>query len=157
MVRIYPAESAGDIELIRELFREYQNSLGIGLCFQNFENELAALPGKYAAPDGRLYLAFDGNQAVGCAGLRKIEDGVCELKRLYVRTAYRGRGVGRHLALEVLQDARKIGYSRLRLDTLPSMRRAQELYRSLGFKPIPPYTNNPLEGAQFLELDLMKD
>ena len=154
MVRINPAESAGDVELIRELFREYQNSLGIDLCFQNFESELAVMPGKYAPPDGRLYLALDGKQAAGCAGLRKIEDGICELKRLYVRPAYRGRGIGRRLAVKALQDALKIGYSHMRLDTLPSMRRAQELYRDLGFKPIPPYTNNPIEGTEFLELTL---
>lgn len=154
MVIIRNVELGEDIEIVRELFREYQNSLGIDLSFQNFESELAALPGNYAPPDGQLYLAVDGGQAVGCAGLRKIEAGICELKRLYVRPGYRGREVGRRLSLRVIQDARKIGYKRMRLDTLPSMRPALELYRSLGFKPISPYRNNPIEGAQFLELSL---
>ncbi|MEJ2008253.1 MAG: GNAT family N-acetyltransferase [Acidobacteriota bacterium] len=153
-MNIHIAESPGDIELIRKLFREYQNSLGIDLCFQNFESELASLPGKYGPPGGRLYLAWEGDQAAGCAGRRKIEEGVCELKRLYVRPSHRGRGIGRQLALKVVKDAGEIGYGRMRLDTLPSMLPALELYRALGFKPIAPYINNPVEGALFLELAL---
>ena len=153
-MKIHIAESPGEIKLIRRLFREYQNSLGIDLCFQNFESELAHLPGKYRPPDGRLYLAWEGDQAVGCAGLRKIEEGVCELKRLYVQPSHRGRGIGRQLALEAVKDAREIGYGRMRLDTLPSMLPALELYRALGFKPIATYTDNPVEGALFLELTL---
>lgn len=153
-MRIRTAVSAEDIEVIRKLFREYQNSLGIDLGFQNFESELAELPGKYAPPEGRLYLAFEDQQVVGCAGLRKIEDDVCELKRLYVPPRNRGRGIGRQLALQALNDAREIGYGRMRLDTLPSMGPAQEMYRTLGFKPIAPYTNNPIEGTLFLELRL---
>lgn len=148
------AASAEDIGIIRGLFREYQSSLEIDLCFQNFEGELASLPGKYAPPDGRLYLAWEGDQGVGCAGLRKIAEGICELKRLYVQPSHRGRGIGRQIALEALKDAHQIGYGRVRLDTLPSMGRAQELYRNLGFKPIAPYTNNPVAGAVFLELEL---
>jgi ribosomal protein S18 acetylase RimI-like enzyme len=156
-MNIRGAESAEDIELVRGLFREYQISLVIDLCFQNFEVELAKLPGKYAPPEGRLYLAFEEGQAVGCAGIRKIEAGVCELKRLYVPPAFRGRGIGRRLALQAVNDAREIGYGRVRLDTLPSMQRAQELYKSLGFRPIAPYTNNPVVGAVFLELRLTQD
>lgn len=143
-----------DVELVRMLFREYQSSIGVDLCFQNFESELAGLPGKYAPPEGRLYLAFESEQAAGCAGLRKIEESVCELKRLYVRPLYRGQGIGRLLTVQAVNDACKIGYTRMRLDTLPSMGRAQDLYRDLGFKPIPPYTENPVEGALFLELRL---
>jgi ribosomal protein S18 acetylase RimI-like enzyme len=154
MMHIRIAGSAEDLGLVRKLFREYQNSLGIDLCFQDFDNELAQLPGKYQPPEGRLYLAFEGEQAAGCAGLRKIEEGVCELKRLYVRPLHRGRGMGWRLTIQAVNDAREIGYGRMRLDTLPSMGRAQELYRNLGFKPIVPYTDNPVEGALFLELKL---
>jgi GNAT superfamily N-acetyltransferase len=153
-MHIRTAVSPEDIEVVRRLFLEYQTSLGVDLCFQNFESELAGLPGKYAPPEGRLYLAFEDEQVAGCAGLRRIEEGVCELKRLYVPLRYRGRGIGRKLALQALNDAREIGYGRMRLDTLPSMGRAQVLYQTLGFKPITPYTNNPVEGALFLEITL---
>lgn len=155
-MKILIATSASEIEHTRTLFREYQSSLGIDLCFQNFESELASLPGKYASPEGRLYLALDANQAVGCAALRRIDIGVCELKRLYVRPSHRGRGIGRQLALEAVKDAQEIGYGRMRLDTLPSMLPALDLYRALGFKPIKPYNNNPVDGALFLELSLRR-
>jgi ribosomal protein S18 acetylase RimI-like enzyme len=148
------AASGEDIKIVRRLFREYQTSLGVDLCFQNFESELAELPGKYGSPEGRLYLAFEGEQAAGCTGLRKIEEGVCELKRLYVLPSHRSRGIGRRLTIQAVTDARQIGYERMRLDTLPSMQRAQGLYRELGFMPIAPYTNNPVEGALFMELKL---
>lgn len=151
---IRTAGSPEDVELIRKLFHEYQSSIGIDLRFQNFESELAGLPGSYAPPEGRLYLAFEGEQAAGCAGLRKIEESVCELKRLYVRPLYRGQGIGRRLTVQAVNDAREIGYGYMRLDTLPSMGHALGLYRELGFKPIPPYTQNPVEGALFLELRL---
>lgn len=154
MVNIRTVSSPEDIEITRELFRAYQTSLGIDLCFQNFESEMEQLPGKYTLPEGRLYLAFEDGQAVGCAGLRRIEEGVCELKRVYVHPAFRGQGIGRRLALQAVNDASEIGYERMRLDTLPSMRSARGLYRSLGFEPIAPYTNNPVEGAIFLELKL---
>ena len=148
------ATSAEDVEIVRKLFREYQTSLGIDLCFQNFEVELAGLPGKYAPPEGRLYLAFEDHQAAGCAGLRKIEEGVCELKRLYVQPLYRGCGIGRRLTFQAVNDAREIGYDRMLLDTLPSMDRALGLYRDLGFRPVAAYTSNPVEGALFMELKL---
>ena len=148
------ATSGEEIETVRRLFREYQASLGVDLCFQNFESELAELPGKYAPPEGRLYLAFEGVEAAGCAGLRKIEQGVCELKRLYVPPLHRGHGIGRLPAIQAITDAREIGYERIRLDTLPSMRPARKLYQKLGFKPIAPYTENPVQGALFMELKL---
>jgi putative acetyltransferase len=156
-IRIAPARTPGNIEEARRLFREYETSLGIDLCFQNFEQELAELPGKYAPPGGALLLArAGGGELAGCVALRPLtpEDGICEMKRLYLRDAFRGRGVGRLLAEAIITEARRIGYRRMRLDTLPSMRRAIPLYRSLGFTDIAPYTENPVEGVLFLEKEL---
>jgi len=156
-IRIAPARTSGDVEEARRLFREYETALGIDLCFQNFEQELAELPGKYAPPGGALLLArAGGGELAGCVALRPLppEEEVCEMKRLYLRDAFRGRGVGRLLAEAILAEARRIGYRKMRLDTLPSMRRAIPLYRSLGFTDIPPYTENPVEGVLFLEKDL---
>jgi GNAT superfamily N-acetyltransferase len=154
MTDIVEAQTAEQLATIRELFREYADSLGVDLCFQDFERELATLPGKYVAPEGRLYLALEDGKAAGCAGLRKISPEAGELKRVFVRPAFRGKGIGRRLVLAVVEAARKNAYRRLRLDTLPSMKRAQELYRAMGFKPIEAYNNNPVPGAEFLELTL---
>ncbi len=154
MLRIIQAETNDQIEQARALFQEYAASLKVDLCFQNFADELARLPGDYAPPDGRLLLAVDEDQLAGCVALRKIEDGIGEMKRLYVRPQFRGLRAGRLLAEAIIREAQQIGYSRLRLDTLPSMTSAQALYASLGFREIPPYRSNPVEGASFMELEL---
>lgn len=145
------ADSASDVEMARTLFREYEKGLGISLCFQNFDEEVAALPGAYAPPEGRLLLAFVENEPAGCVALRKIGDGIAEMKRLYVRPAHRGTGLGRKLTEAVLDDARAIGYRAVRLDTLATMKEAQALYVSMGFVDIPPYNDHPIEGTRFME------
>jgi ribosomal protein S18 acetylase RimI-like enzyme len=148
------ATTAEQLAAIRQLFEEYAASLDVDLCFQGFEQELAELPGDYALPKGRLLVALDGTTLAGCVALRKISNEVCEMKRLYVRPEFRGKKHGLGLVQAILQEARAIGYRRMRLDTLPSMKQAVALYRSLGFKEIPPYRNNPICGALFFELDL---
>jgi ribosomal protein S18 acetylase RimI-like enzyme len=145
------ATSLDDIATARALFEEYQQSLGFSLCFQNFDAELAGLPGAYAPPEGRLLLAFADGAPAGCIAIRKIGEETCEMKRLWVKPAFRGTGLGRRLAEETLLEARKIGHRRIRLDTLPSMNAAQALYLSLGFADIPPYNDHPVEGTRFME------
>jgi len=154
MVHCESASTSEEIEIARALFREYEKSLGISLCFQGFEKELADLPGDYAPPRGRLLLAREQKETAGCAALRPLSPDICEMKRLFVRDAFRGRGVGRLLAETLLSEARSIGYRAMRLDTLPSMTAALPLYRSLGFRDINPYTRNPVPGALFLEKEL---
>lgn len=148
------AASADDVATARSLFEEYQRDLGISLCFQGFDEELATLPGAYAPPSGRLLLAFASDGPAGCVALRKIEEGICELKRLWVRPGFRGTGLGRRLVETILREARAEGYRRVRLDTLPSMRAAQALYLSMGFSDIPPYNEHPIEGTRFMEAAL---
>ena len=154
MLKFFPAETGEDIELVRGLFEEYADSLGIDLGFQNFEEELANLPGCYARPEGCILLARYNEEIAGCVALRKLSDGICEGKRLYVRPQFRGLKIGRKLTETIIEEARKIGYMRMRGDTLASMKTAQALYASLGFKQIEPYCYNPIEGAIFVELVL---
>ena len=148
------AHHPAHLPAVRELFTEYANSIEIDLCFQSFDRELAELPAKYAPPDGRLFLALENEHPSGCVALRKIGGGICEMKRLYVRTAFRGHGLGRKLANETILAAREIGYARMRLDTLSSMTFAIALYESLGFQRIPAYYDNPSGLAVFMELKL---
>lgn len=155
MLKIIQVDAGKNLEVVKSLFEEYAESLGFDLCFQNFEEELANLPGDYAPPEGRLLLATYRDTVAGCVGLRKLSDGVCEMKRLYARPDLRGLKIGRALAEAVIEEARKIGYTRMRLDTAPSMEPARALYVSLGFKEIKPYRHNPIEGAAFMELILV--
>jgi ribosomal protein S18 acetylase RimI-like enzyme len=154
MLEIRPATSAEEIEAARTLFREYADGLGVDLSFQSFDEELAALPAGYAPPDGSLLLAWDGAKAAGCAALRRFAGGIGEMKRLYVRPAWRGARLGRALAEAVIAEARAVGYATLRLDTLPEMVAAQGLYRALGFREIMAYRANPVHGASYMELAL---
>jgi putative acetyltransferase len=164
-----PKASAHAIELRRPgtdaeiastvaIFREYAASLAVDLCFQNFEDELASLPGEYAAPSGHLLLAYVDGALAGCGALRRFTDGddanACEMKRLYVRPGHRGLGLGRMLAQALLDEARRLGYSAILLDTLDEMEAARELYASLGFVEVPPYYFNPIAGAHYLKAEL---
>lgn len=154
-LKIYAIETEKDLEAIKELFAEYAASLKFNLDFQNFEEELANLPGDYAPPMGCLLLAKYEDQPAGCVALRQQSEGICEGKRLYVRPEFRGSGVGRKLVEAIIAEARRLGYSCIRGDTVPSMQVAQALYASLGFKEIGPYYDNPIEGAKFIELELV--
>jgi ribosomal protein S18 acetylase RimI-like enzyme len=145
-----------DLDAIRELFLEYAGSLGVDLGYQDFGQEVAALPGDYAAPRGTLLLVRDGAYPVACVGVRPLADTTCEIKRLYVRPQGRGKGLGRALAEAAIAFAQGAGYHTMRLDTLPGMTAAQALYRELGFREIGPYRFSPVEGNVFMELDLRK-
>ena len=154
-MEIVSAEAPEQIALIRELFLEYASSLNFSLCFQSFDEELATLPGHYAPPAGRLLLSMEGEQVVGCAALRPLEAGICEMKRLYVRPEFRGQGLGRGLSERIIAEARGIGYNALRLDTVePVMQKAVALYRLLGFREVAPYGKHPIAGTLFMELEL---
>ena len=154
MIEIRPAKLLEEVPLVRQLFREYADALGIDLCFQDFETELASLPGKYAPPQGRLILACVDGKAAGCVALRPIDDETCEMKRLYIKPQFRRHHLGRHLAERICSEAREAGYCKICLDTLPSMSSAMHLYAKLGFQPVEPYVFNPIEGAIFLGLNL---
>lgn len=155
MVKIYQASAAEQLENARELFREYEAWLGLDLCFQGFEEELRNLPGKYAEPEGRLLLVEADGRLAGCIAMRKLEDGVCEMKRLFVRDGFRGMRIGNSLIEWLINEARSSGYAKMRLDTFPAkMGKAVKLYASHGFREIGPYYSNPHEGVLFMELDL---
>jgi ribosomal protein S18 acetylase RimI-like enzyme len=151
---IIQAKSQLDVEETRKLFTEYARSLGFELCFQNFDKELAELPGEYTPPAGRLFLAVDNARSVGCVALRKLNSGTCEMRRLYVTREHRGKGLGRKLTEAAIAEAAAIGYDSLVLHTLPAMKSAVRLYRQMGFSEIPPYETNPVEGAVFMEFRL---
>ena len=155
MMNIIEAKTDAEIDAADRIFREYESWLGLDLCFQGFEEELAGLPGKYSSPDGRLFLAYSEEDLAGCAALRKIDPGVCEMKRLFVRDQFRRFGIGRLLIDRLLTAARDIGYRAMRLDTYPAkMGKAVGLYRQYGFIEIPAYYHNPYEGVLFMELQL---
>jgi putative acetyltransferase len=155
-MRIVEANTQQDIEHARTLFQEYASGVGISLCFQNFDHELENLPGDYAPPDGRLLLAFDEGQIMGCIALRKLEPGVCEMKRLFVRPQYRGTGLGKILVQSIIDKAHQLGYTHMRLDTMPGrMDKAIALYHSIGFVEIDPYYKSPVEDAKFMQLELI--
>ena len=145
---------AEQVPVVRTLFEEYAGALGVDLGFQDFERELAELPGDYVPPQGRLLLALDEGKPAGCVALRPFEPGVCEMKRLYVRPAFRGTGLGRLLAERIVGAGRDAGYERMRLDTLPAMAAARGLYESLGFVEIEAYRPNPVHGTTYFELAL---
>ncbi len=149
-IDIRPAVFPRDLDVVRALFVEYARSLDVDLAFQDFETELATLPGKYAAPAGRLLIARRGDDAVGCVAMRALGDADCEMKRLFVRPTVRGTGLGRRLAERICDEAREAGHARILLDTLPTMADAQRLYATLGFEPIAPYVFNPVVGTKFL-------
>ena len=153
-IEIIEPESVEQIEQTRELFREYEAWFGLKLCFQNFDEEVADLPGKYAAPDGRLFLVFADEKLAGCIALRKLEDEICEMKRLFVRDEFRGLKIGVLLIEKIIEEAKKIGYKKMRLDTFPAkMGKAVSLYESYGFRQIAPYYHNPYGETLFMELE----
>lgn len=154
MTTTRPARFPDEIRTVRALLREYEAELAVELCFQGFDQELADLPGDYAGPGGTLLLAEVDGAVAGCVALRALDAETCEMKRLYARPAFRGRGVGRALAAAIMAEARRIGYVRMRLDTLPTMTEAQALYERLGFIDIPPYRESPVPGTRWLELTL---
>ena len=153
-VSIAPAASQRDVADCRALFEEYQRGLGVDLCFQGFAAELAGLPGDYAPPRGRLLIARDAGEAVGCVALRPLGGGSCEMKRMYVKPSHRGSGLGRALARRIIEEGRAAGYGCMKLDTLPRLEAAMALYRSLGFVDAARYNDNPVEGVRYLALDL---
>jgi len=150
-ITILSVEDASRVIQARALFEEYAASLDVDLCFQGFAEELRTLPGAYAGPRGCLLLALNGAEPVGCVAVRDLGEGVCEMKRMYVQPAARGTGLGRRLANELIAFARQRGYTHMRLDTLPTMTAAIALYTSLGFRDIPPYRHNPVQGHKQLE------
>lgn len=153
-IQISPARFPDDADDVRSILVEYAQSLGFELCFQGFQAELDCLPGRYAPPSGRLLIARSPSDLAGVIALRDLGSGSCEMKRLYIRPAHRGRGLGRLLCESLIAEARRIGYRSMKLDTVPQMHNAQRLYERLGFRDIPPYCENPVPDARFMELTL---
>lgn len=152
-ITIIDATEPERIQTVRNLFIEYQQWLNFSLCFQGFDKELVELPGKYAPPKGRIYTASVAEKIAGCIALRPMdEEGICEMKRLFVREEFRGKGIGKMLAERIIADAQQIGYRAMRLDTLQRMETARTLYAKLGFKIIPAYYNNPMDEVVYMEL-----
>lgn len=154
MIRLVRPESPGQWAAARRLVEEYAASLQVDLAFQNFEDEVRSLPREYGPPDGVFLLAEHAGVFVGCVALRRFAEGVCEMKRLYVTPEHRALGAGRLLAAAIITEARRLGYGRMLLDTLPSMTKARDLYASLGFRPTKAYRHNPVVGTTFMELKL---
>jgi putative acetyltransferase len=154
VLEIVPAHEEPLLADIRVLFHEYAESLGFHLCFQDFDREMAELPGKYTPPEGRLLIAKWSGQIAGCVAMKRLADGICEMKRFYVRPDFRGKGIGQAVARAIIEAGRAAGYARMRLDTVPSMQSAIRIYESLGFKDTEPYVYNPVPGVRYLELQL---
>jgi putative acetyltransferase len=153
-LKIIEATTLEHIEVARTLFREYQEFLNVDLCFQGFEEELASLPGKYASPKGVILLAEVDGDIAGCVAVREIKDGICEMKRLYVKEQFRGLSIGQSLAVEIIKQAKNFNYQKMQLDTLQRLETAMGIYQKLGFKKISPYYANPLDEVVYWELDL---
>ncbi|MCW5670503.1 MAG: GNAT family N-acetyltransferase [Hydrogenophaga sp.] len=157
-ISLRPAQFPDDLQTVRQLFLEYQAGLGIDLCFQGFDAELAELPGAYAPPDGTLLLACVDGEAAGCCAMRPLYNtdhlNACEMKRLFVRPAFRGFGLGRLLVERILSDGQLSGYTTMLLDTLSDMETARALYQEMGFVEVAPYYHNPIPGAHYLKVDL---
>ena len=154
MVRLIEPTSASHIEAVRELWKEYWDWLDFEPCFQDFDREVMNLPGEYGSPDGCMVLAMVDSEVAGCVALRRLENNRCEMKRLYVRPTFRGHKVGFSLAAKIVDEGRKRGYTAMRLDTLPRMEKAIAIYEALGFREVEPYTEEPIDGAKYLELSL---
>lgn len=157
MPTIRPAVFPSDLAAVVEIFTEYVRSPSVSLDFQGYAEEFASLPGKYAPPEGRLLLAVERDRVLGCAALRKVDDRICEMKRLYVRPEARGMALGRSLAEAIVKEARAAGYAEMRLDVLPEFEAARQVYRSMGFVPADAVSHNPIPGTAFLGLDLTSD
>jgi GNAT superfamily N-acetyltransferase len=154
IIEIKNMDSQETINLGKEILMEYEDAIGVDLCFQNFQEEVKNLPGKYAPPEGAFLLAFIDGQLAGCVALRKNLDKICEMKRLYVRKDFRKHKIGLLLVKAVIEEAKKLGYDKLRLDTLPTMQAAQRIYEEFGFQDIEPYIYHPMEGTRYMELQL---
>jgi putative acetyltransferase len=154
MIKYKFSKSDKDFADAKDLFVEYANSLNFELCFQNFEEEISNLPAQYSEPTGCIILCYENDKSIGCVGLRKFAEDVCEMKRLYLRKEARGKGIGRVLANIIIEKARELGYKKMQLDTIETMKEAIALYKSMGFKEIKPYRYNPLDSVLYMELDL---